>query len=118
MPVRKKIVLIAILVFLAVYLTSTWLDEGGIIQKFSFLLFFHMIFIHISQHKAKIKEMIANKKVNTILALTFGLFVVMLNNFVLVLFEVPFTNKTVHYVLLGLFLFFASIHAISNLRKD
>ena len=59
--VRKRIILISILVFLAVYLTSTLLDEGGIIQKVSFLLFFHMIFIHISQHKTRIKEMIANK---------------------------------------------------------
>jgi hypothetical protein len=43
------------------------LDEGGIIQKISFLLFFHMIFIHISQHKARIKEMIANKLLSFLL---------------------------------------------------
>ena len=116
--VRKRIILISILVFLTVYLTSTLLDEGGIIQKVSFLLFFHMIFIHISQHKARIKEMIANKKVNAILELTFGIFVVMLNNFIFVLLGASFTNKTVHYVLVGLFLLFAAIHSIGNLRKD
>ena len=116
--VRKRIILISILVFLTVYLTSTLLDEGGSIQKVSFLLFFHMIFIHISQHKTRIKEMIANKKVNAILALTFGIFVVMLNNFIFVLLGASFTNKTVHYVLVGLFLLFAAIHSIGNLRKD
>ena len=91
---RKQIILVSIVLFLLVYLASTWLGEGGRVQKFSFLLFFHMIFIHISQNKASIKEMIATKKVNVITTLTFISFVVMLNNFVLVLFGVSFTTQT------------------------
>lgn len=114
---RKQIILVSIVLFLLVYLTSTWLDEGGRVQKFSFLLFFHMIFIHISQNKANIKEMIATKKVNVITTLTFISFVVMLNNFVLVLFGVSFTNMTVHYWLVDIFLILAVIHSIERLLK-
>jgi hypothetical protein len=105
---RKQIILVSIVLFL---------DEGGRVQKFSFLLFFHMIFIHISQNKASIKEMIATKKVNVITTLTFISFVVMLNNFVLVLFGVSFTNMTVHYWLVGIFLILAVIHSIERLLK-
>lgn len=114
---RKQIILVSIVLFLLVYLASTWLGEGGRVQKFSFLLFFHMIFIHISQNKASIKEMIATKKVNVITTLTFISFVVMLNNFVLVLFGVSFTNMTVHYLLVGIFLILAVIHSIERLLK-
>ncbi|OCW94976.1 hypothetical protein A9168_04725 [Macellibacteroides sp. HH-ZS] len=114
---RKQIILVSIVLFLLVYLASTWLDEGGDVQKFSFLLFFHMIFIHISQNKASIKEMIATKKVNVITTLTFISFVVMLNNFVLVLFGVSFTNMTVHYWLVSIFLILAVIHSVERLLK-
>ena len=114
---RKQIILVSIVLFLLVYLASTWLGEGGRVQKFSFLLFFHMIFIHISQNKASIKEMIATKKVNVITTLTFISFVVMLNNFVLVLFGVSFTNMTVHYCLVDIFLILAVIHSIERLLK-
>lgn len=114
---RKQIILVSIVLFLLVYLASTWLGEGGRVQKFSFLLFFHMIFIHISQNKASIKEMIATKKVNVITTLTFISFVVMLNNFVLVLFGVSFTNMTVHYWLVDIFLILAVIHSIERLLK-
>lgn len=114
---RKQIILVSIVLFLLVYLASTWLDEGGRVQKFSFLLFFHMIFIHISQNKTSIKEMIATKKVNVITTLTFISFVVMLNNFVLVLFGVSFTNMTVHYWLVGIFLILAVIHSVERLLK-
>jgi flagellar basal body-associated protein FliL len=37
---RKQIILVSIVLFLLVYLASTWLGEGGRVQKFSFLLFF------------------------------------------------------------------------------
>ena len=114
---RKQIILVSIVLFLLVYLASTWLGEGGRVQKVSFLLFFHMIFIHISQNKASIKEMIATKKVNVVTTLTFISFVVMLNNFVLVLFGVSFTNMTVHYCLVGIFLNLAVIHSIERLLK-
>lgn len=113
---RKQIILVSIVLFLLVYLASTWLGEGGRVQKFSFLLFSYDIYSHFTKQSQHQRDD-CYKKVNVITTLTFISFVVMLNNFVLVLFGVSFTNMTVHYWLVGIFLILAVIHSIERLLK-